>query len=92
MNWSQLKKKGNKDYKAGRLEPIDLLKSGGVLWNFALGNIIKYAYRNINLTISDGWFQSGLDVKEIHSDLDKIIHYAEMLKVVLNEAQPKTKE
>lgn len=70
MTWNQLKKKGSKHYKRGKVEVIDLLKDGGMIEDFARGSIIKYAYRN----------RPG--------DIDKIIHYGEMLKVI-NEATTK---
>ncbi len=69
-DWSKVKEKGNNLYKAGSIEPIDLIRSGGLLWDFARGNIIKYAFR-----LAEG--RPAIDKK---ADLDKIIHYAEMLK------------
>ena len=63
---SLAKKKGSEHYKTGGVEPIDLYKAGGMLRHFALCNIIKYAFRNRNL----------INPK----DMDKIIHYAEILK------------
>ena len=68
MDWSDIKKIGSSHYKAGDVEPIDLYRSGGMLKDFALCSIIKYAYRQ----------KDGLR----ESDLDKIIHYAEMLKAI----------
>ena len=77
MNWIELKKKGNQHYKRGMdlVEPIDLYKDGQMLRDFALASIIKYAYRNRSATLkpmNDG-------------DLEKIIHYAEMLMVINHE-------
>lgn len=74
-DWILLKTKGNYRYKSGGVEPIDLFKNGDMLQDFALGCIIKYAYRNRS------------KVSELPSidDLDKIIHYAEMLKEMVNE-------
>ncbi len=70
--WEAIKAKGSDHYKTGEVEPIDLYKSAGILQDFAIGNIIKYAYR--------------LKKKGVNSpDIDKIIHYAEMLKVVVFE-------
>ena len=69
MKWEELKMQGNLLYKSGVVEPIDLYKSGGLLRDFAVGSIMKYAFRNrekvrrrINLM-----------------DIRKIIHYAEIL-------------
>ena len=70
-NWESLKRSGADHYKTGLIEPIDLYRSGGILKHFAVGNIIKYAYRQ----------REAISV----SDLDKIIHYAEMLKCLSRE-------
>ena len=67
MNWKDIKKQGNPRYK-GQIEPIDLIKEGGMLRNFALGNIIKYAYRS-----RSGYRNQRVD------DMFKIIHYAKMI-------------
>jgi hypothetical protein len=69
--WEELKKRGNSKYKGEKVEPIDLIRGGGMLRDFALGNIIKYAYRNRAMT------NEVVNLK----DVSKIIHYAEMLKV-----------
>ena len=70
--WEEIKRGGSGHYKTGSVEPIDLYKSIGILQDFAIASIIKYAARQK---------QKGINV----SDLDKIIHYAEMLKVVVFE-------
>lgn len=70
-NWEVLKRWGADHYKSGLIEPIDLLRSGGMLKHFAAGNIIKYAYRQ----------REAISI----SDCDKIIHYAEMLKCLARE-------
>ena len=64
------KKKGSQHYKCGKVEPIDLYKSGMMFQDFALCSIIKYAFRNRRA--------SGKLISS--SDMDKIIHYAEILK------------
>ena len=66
--WGEIKDVGSDHYKTEGVEPIDLIKDLGLLRNFALANIIKYASRN---AASD-----SVKVK----DMNKIIHYAEMLK------------
>ena len=71
--WEEIKQGGSGHYKTGSVEPIDLYKSLGILPDFAIASIIKYAARQK---------QRGLN----ESDLSKIIHYAEMLKAVLNES------
>lgn len=69
--WDALKKGGADHYKSGLIEPIDLYRSGGILQPFAIGCIIKYAFRQ----------REAISV----SDCDKIIHYAEMLKCLARE-------
>lgn len=64
-----VKAKGAEYYKTGGVEPIDLIKEGGMLWPFALGSIIKYAFR---LRLNQ--YPEGPK-----KDLEKIIHYAEIL-------------
>ncbi len=68
---AKVKEKGNPLYKTGKVEPIDLIRDGGMLWPFALGNIIKYAFR---LRLNQ--YPGGPN-----KDLEKIIHYAEILLV-----------
>jgi len=69
--WEALKRDGADHYKRGLIEPIDLYRSGGILPHFAIGNIIKYAFRQ--------------NEKLCVSDCDKIIHYAEMLKCLAQD-------
>jgi hypothetical protein len=70
--WDEIKQGGSVHYKVGGVEPIDLYRAGGALRDFALCSIIKYAFRNI---------QHGTDAGPVKTrDMDKIIHYAEMLK------------
>jgi len=68
ITWEEVKKKGSKHYKTGHIEPIDLIKEGGMLQDFAIGNIIKYAFRNRR--------ENG---KPKRGDLEKIKHYCDML-------------
>jgi len=72
-NWEVLKRDGADHYKTGLVEPIDLYHAGGILQPFAIGCIIKYAYRQRE-TISI-------------PDCDKIIHYAQMLKHLAQEGK-----
>lgn len=67
--WDELKEEGSEHYKGGGIEPIDLYRSGGILKDFAIGNIIKYAYRN----------RSSYRTDINKDDMEKIIHYARML-------------
>ena len=63
----EVKQKGAEHYKTGGVEPLDLMEAGGILQPFAVGCIIKYAFRNRRGKVRPG-------------DMDKIIHYAEILK------------
>jgi hypothetical protein len=82
MTWEELKAKGSDHYKTGEVEPIDLYRAGDMLRDFALGNIIKYAYRN----------RSGMNffVPVSINDMKKIMHYAEML-IADHESQDPSK-
>lgn len=76
MAWADFKNGGSTHYKADKsgIEPIDLYKSAGTLRDFALCSIIKYAHRNTH------------DEKPLNQrDLDKIIHYACLLKALGRE-------
>ena len=66
--WMELKVSGNPMYKTGSVEPIDLYKVSGMFTHFALCNIIKYAYRYTKTRQRDRV-----------SNLNKIIHYAQLL-------------
>ena len=70
LTWNEIKKGGSGHYKDDGVEPIDLYLSGGMLRHFALCSIIKYAFRNRD---------PNEPIRA--SDMDKIIHYAQMLKV-----------
>lgn len=76
--WQEIKRDGSPHYKAGFIEPIDLMRdipphqSLTVLMVKALGDIIKYAYRMLVKGANE-------------SDCDKIIHYARMVRwMVMN--------
>lgn len=73
MEWGDLKRRGSTHYKSGAVEPIDLYKEGGMLRDFALCSIIKYAFRN--RTTQGEFTNAPINVEDIR----KIIHYAEML-------------
>ena len=69
-SWDEIKGSGSEHYKTDGVEPIDLINSLGILKEFAIANIIKYASRNAG----------GKFGKVKIKDMNKIIHYAEMLK------------
>lgn len=79
MTWNELKQSGSAHYRGGEVQPIDLYKSGNMLWDFAVASIIKYAYRNRQ--------QERFKASEINPrDLDKIEHYCKMLRCLHDEA------
>lgn len=65
INADYIKQFGSEHYKTGGIEPIDLYESGGILKHFAIGSIIKYAFRNREKISKD--------------DMNKIIHFASIL-------------
>lgn len=77
--WEEVKRSGNPAYRtAGGVEPIDLLRSGGVLWDWCIGEIIMKAYRNRA--------QVEKQAVKVLEDLDEIIHHATMLKAAISKA------
>ena len=70
--WNELKAQGSQHYKTGGVEPIDLYRALGIFRHFALASIIKYASRNV---------AGGPGADPVRGkDMDKIIHYARLLK------------
>lgn len=43
--WEELKTDGSTHYKTGGVECVDLYRSGKMFRDWAMGNIIKYAFR-----------------------------------------------
>jgi hypothetical protein len=81
MEWKDIKSNGSQHYKSGSVEPLDLLKEGGILRDKAIGDIIKYAYRNRREV------RRRINI----SDMNKIIHYAQILIVMEEEKNAKSK-
>jgi hypothetical protein len=73
--WDKVKRKGSKHYKSGKIEPIDLFRSGDLLWGKCITDIIKYAFRN----------KVPFAREKVLEDMDKIIHYAEIAKAIVKE-------
>lgn len=67
--WKALKNRGSEHYKSNSIEPIDFYVSLGIFEDFALANIIKYASRS--------------SINYNPNDMDKIIHYSELLKAYM---------
>lgn len=79
MDWADVKEDGSDHYKTGGgAEPIDLYKSGGMLHDYCITGIIKYAFRNRSQVRDVGCISE--------KDLDKIIHCAQLLKAARREA------
>jgi len=74
-DWNIAKIAGSDHYKTGGVEPIDLYKAGGYFEHFAICNIIKYAFR----------CGKRSNAEKI-TDLNKVIHYAILLKAHIEEA------
>jgi len=81
LTWDDVKRKGSKHYKAGKIEPIDIYRdiqphpSLTALDIKALTDNIKYSYRMLT---------NGAN-KE---DCDKIIHYTEMVIFFCTKEKP----
>lgn len=79
--WEGIKQKGSKHYKAGKVEPIDMMRdiiphgSLTALDVKALTDNIKYSYRMLI---------NGANI----SDCNKIIHYMEMVKFFCKNEEP----
>lgn len=80
-DWEDVKNDGSEHYKTrGGIEPIDLYKSGGMLQDYCITAIIKYAFRNR----SEARCAAEMEPK----DLKKIIHCAEILLATRAEMVP----
>lgn len=67
----KLKERGANHYKTGGVEPIDLFKSGDILWENAIGSIIRYAFRCRK--------ESLREIPHVYADMLKIKHYADII-------------
>jgi AMMECR1 domain-containing protein len=76
--WEKVKQSGSDHYKTGDIEPIDLYRSLGILRPFCIASIIKYAARNAGTGKPE-------DNPVSNKDLNKIIHYCEILKCSCGE-------
>jgi len=85
--WEKLKRTGSTHYKtASGVEPFDLMKAGGLLYPKSIADIIKYAYRCRP--------EAGRSTVSIIEDMDKVIHYATVVKALVSEpivVKPKRK-
>lgn len=71
--WEEMMTQGSDHYKTGGVEPLDLIRSGGMLHDKIIADIIKYAYRN----------RRELETKVNPKDIAKIHHLADMLKLFI---------
>jgi hypothetical protein len=74
-DWDRLKKGGSDHYKTHNIEPIDLYRAMGILRHWAIAEICQHALRNIDVEVVS------------NKDMEKIKHYAEMLKVAYGEVE-----
>ena len=77
--WKKLKMGGSNHYKSGTVEPIDLYKAGNMFHDFACASIMKYAFRSRK--------EMNLNKELFNKNMDKIIHYASLLKAMREEAK-----
>lgn len=80
VRWEDVKRVGSDHYKSGAVEPLDLMKAGGILHDKAVGDIIKYAFRNRTQART-------LGSDKMTQDLEKIKHYADILIAINKEYQ-----
>lgn len=81
-----VKENGSEHYKTGTVEPIDLYESGGILQDYCISAIIKYAFRN----------RKALDTPHTNhakflSDMGKIKHCADILIERFGVCESRTK-
>ena len=69
--WKAIKAKGSAHYKGAEVEPLDLIKAGGMLQDKAVADLIKYAYRNRR--------ERGVKVNPV--DIEKIRHCADIMEL-----------
>lgn len=70
-DWNTIKQTGNSAFKTGGVEPIDLYKTGGILHDGIIWNIIKCAYRSRR--------ELNISMDEMMHNMGEIKHYADML-------------
>lgn len=76
LTWEECKQLGSQHYKTGEVEPIDLYRAQGTLRHYCITGIMKYASRNTDLS------------KPVKlSDMQKVIHMAQILKTVYGEKE-----
>lgn len=66
--WKELKNEGSEHYQCGNVQPIDLYREKGTFTPWALTEIAQHAIRNM-----------GNVRQDFVRDMEKIIHYAELL-------------
>ena len=75
MTWAEWKQKGSKHYIKDGVQPVDLYRELDpiALHHWAIFEITQHAFRNLHAT------------EKIVDDMNKIIHYAEMIIINLKE-------
>jgi hypothetical protein len=72
--WEELKREGSEHYRTPGTQPIDLYKDMGILRQFAVASIVKYAVRNADTL-------KPVSVK----DMKKIRHYTKILETAYGD-------
>jgi hypothetical protein len=79
MKWVEIKKSGSNHYKTGELEMIDLYKSEGTLQDWAINEARHHMARNLSKL-------NTLGTHKCVNDMEKVIHYAEIIICLSEEA------
>jgi len=77
VSWEEVKMFGFSHYKTGGAELIDIYRGARVARSKALTDIMKYAYRNLEIN------RPEVNRYDIH----KIIHYALIVMALMNEGE-----
>lgn len=70
-NWERIKFSGSDHYKSGDVQPIDIFRSGDILLEWVIGEIIQHAFRNRYQATGE----KGINSK----DFIKIKHYCDII-------------
>jgi hypothetical protein len=79
MTWKEIKKLGSKYYKDQDIEQIDLFKAEGTLQDWVINEARAHLTRNIKKL-------NTLRSQKCIDDMNKVIHYAEIIKCLAQEA------
>src|SRR5512146_1703708 len=80
MNWAEIKQSGSKHYRTGDVEFLDLAKANGTLQDWAINEGVQHFLRNLKSL-------DTLKTMKCIEDMHKVIHYANMLICLAEEAK-----